>query len=129
MTREVIDPAELRALKRLRREGYAKMPNEGTLRAATEYERTRMGSYQQEKQVRDSGLAQKAQFALGVISQNVPAERRDTELETKAKQVLNAIFDEVLTEIANPPKPPSEAPPQEPEEFEEFALDGAEAVV
>jgi hypothetical protein len=123
------DPAELRALKKLRREGFARMPSEAVLRAATEYERTRMGSYQQEKQVRDNGIAQKAQFALGVLSQNVPYERRDTALEEKAKRVLHGIFDEVLTEIANPPKPPSEALPQAPDEFEEFALDGAEAVV
>jgi hypothetical protein len=123
------DPAELRALKKLRREGFARMPSEAVLRAATEYERTRMGSYQQEKQVRDNGIAQKAQFALGVLSQNVPYERRDTALEEKAKKVLHGIFDEVLTEIANPPKPPAELPSERTEEFDDLVLDGAEAVV
>jgi hypothetical protein len=94
------DSAEKRALKKLRAEGYARMPNPDVLRAATDYERAKQASLTQI----DQTLATRAQFAgmvLGneVVSKSLPRDKFDA-LAENARAFFEAFIAQSVKLIA-----------------------------
>jgi hypothetical protein len=89
-----IDSAEKRALKKLRAEGFARMPSPEVLRSATEYERAKQTSLG----AIDQALVQRAQFAGMVlgnpeVSKALPREKFD-KLAEKAGAFLESLIDQ-----------------------------------
>jgi hypothetical protein len=77
--------AEKRALKRLRAEGYAKMPSEAVLKAAKELEQIRMQAIDKT----DTTLIQRAQLASNILTGYTESQKE--KLEPKAAGYMEMV--------------------------------------
>lgn len=77
--------AEKRALKRLKEQGYAKMPSEGVLDKATKLEQTRMGALDKT----DATLIQRAQLAANILAGYTEVQKE--KLEPKATGYMKMV--------------------------------------
>ena len=86
---DAVQQAEKRALKKLKAEGYAKMPSESVLKAASAVEQIRMQAIDKT----DTTLIQRSQLAANILAGYTEAQKE--KLEPKAKGYM-AMVEETI---------------------------------